>query len=88
MSLRAETMEVFVDFRRNRTSFHTVSILGEEAEVLEGYKYLGVLLDNRLDWKCYTGAGYRKGQTKHYFLRQLRPSMRAAICCNSFAGLL
>ena len=31
---------------------NTISILGEEVEVevVEGYRYLGIHLDNRLDW--------------------------------------
>ena len=67
-----ETKEMVVDFRRTRTKLNTISILGEEVEVVEGYRYLGVHLDNRLDWKCNTEAVYRKGQSRLYFLRKLR----------------
>ena len=38
-----------VDFRRTRTKLNTISILGEEVEVVEGYRYLGVHLDYRLE---------------------------------------
>lgn len=41
-------------------------------EVIEGSRYLGVHLDNRLDRICNTEAAYRKGQGKPYFLRKLR----------------
>ena len=34
---------------------------------------MGVHLDNRLDWKCNTEAVYKKGQSRLYFLRKLRP---------------
>ena len=35
---------------------------GEEVvEVVEGYRFLGDHLDNRLDWKWNTEAFYRKG---------------------------
>ena len=61
-----------IDFGRTRIKWNTISILGEEVEVVEGYRYLGVHLDNRLDWKCNTEAVYRKGQSRLYFLRKLR----------------
>ena len=37
---------------------------------MEGYNYLGVNLDNRLDWKCRTEAVYRRGQTDCTCLRK------------------
>ena len=46
-----KTKEMVVDFRRSRTKLNTISILGEEVEVVEGYRYLCDHLDNRLDWK-------------------------------------
>ena len=44
----------------------------EEVEVLQGHRYLGIHMDNRLDWKCNTKAVYRMGQSRLYFLRKLR----------------
>lgn len=35
---------------------HTISILGEEVELVEGHTYLGAHLHNRLDWKYTTEA--------------------------------
>ena len=58
----AKTKKMSVDFRRTRTRLNTFSILGEEVEVVEGYIYLAVHLDNRLDWN--TEAVYRKGQRR------------------------
>ncbi len=60
--------KVAVDFRWAGAKADTVSILGEEVEVVESCRYLGVHLDNRLDWRCNTEAAYRKGQSKLYFL--------------------
>ena len=68
----AKTKEMVVDFRRTRSKLNTISILGEEVEVVEGYRYLSVHLDNRPDWKCNTEAVYRKGQSRLVFLRKLR----------------
>ncbi len=38
----------------------------------ESYKFLGVHLNNVLDWSGNCDALYRKGQSKLYFLRRLR----------------
>ncbi|KAI3371529.1 hypothetical protein L3Q82_024120 [Scortum barcoo] len=45
---------------------------GEVVEEVEDYKYLGVVIDNRLDWKSNTEAVYKKGMSRLYFLRKLR----------------
>ena len=45
-----QSIEIIVDFRRTRNKPNTVSILGEEVEVMEDYRYLGVYLDNRTDY--------------------------------------
>ncbi|KAI3368493.1 hypothetical protein L3Q82_025503, partial [Scortum barcoo] len=39
---------------------------------VEDFKYLGVVIDNRLDWKSNTEAVYKKGMSRLYFLRKLR----------------
>ena len=41
-------------------------------DVVQDYKYLGVYLDNKLDWAKNTEAVYKKGQSRLYFLRKLR----------------
>ena len=41
-------------------------------EVVGTYMYLGVHLDNKLDWSANTDAIYKKGQSRLYFLRRLR----------------
>ena len=62
-----------VDFRRARPELSTISILGDKVQVvLESYKYLGVHMNNKLDWKQQTEAVYKKGQSRLYFLRKLR----------------
>ncbi|KAG5262251.1 hypothetical protein AALO_G00293860 [Alosa alosa] len=35
-------------------------------------KYLGIHLDNKLDWSVNTEALYKKGQSRLYFLKRLR----------------
>ncbi|TWW74205.1 putative RNA-directed DNA polymerase from transposon BS [Takifugu flavidus] len=44
----------------------------EEVEGVQTYKYLGLWLDNRLDWTSNTRQLYKKTQSRMYFLRRLR----------------
>ena len=68
----AKTRELVVDFRRNKPLPSPVCISGTKVDVVDTYKYLGVTLDNKLDWSANTEAIYRKGQSRLYFLRRLR----------------
>ena len=61
-----------IDFRRNKTSPWPLCIQGEDVQVVEDYKYLGVHIDNGLNWKANTEAVYKKGMSRLYFLRKLR----------------
>ncbi|XP_061090145.1 uncharacterized protein LOC133123683 [Conger conger] len=62
-----KTKEMVVDFRRTKPTMLPVSIEG-----VSTFRYLGVHLDNKLDWSANTEALYRKGQSRLYFLRRLR----------------
>ncbi|KAM9820826.1 carboxy-terminal domain RNA polymerase II polypeptide A small phosphatase 1-like [Neosynchiropus ocellatus] len=66
-----KTREVVVDFRRPRPHPEPVIIKGDCVEVVHTYKYLGVPLDDKLDWTANTDALCRKGQSRMYFLRRL-----------------
>lgn len=68
----SKTKELVVDYRRNRRSPAPVSIQGEEVERVDSYKYLGVQINNKLDWSHNTEALFRKGQSRLFFLRRLR----------------
>ncbi|XP_049926802.1 uncharacterized protein LOC126406528 [Epinephelus moara] len=67
-----KTKELVVDLRRTRTPVTPVSILGHNVDIVEHYKYLGVFIDNKLDWTKNTEVLYKKGQSRLYFLRRLR----------------
>jgi len=62
-----------VDFRRGkRTPPVPVSIQGLDIEIVKSYKYLGVHLNNKLDWSDHAHALYKKGQSRLFLLRRLR----------------
>lgn len=52
-----------------RTPLHPVRM---DIEIVQNYKYLGVHLDNKLDWTLNTDALYRRGQCQLFFFRRLR----------------
>ena len=68
-----KTKELVVDFRRGKKKPPPIpiTIRGDEVEVVETYKFLGVHLNNKLDWSDNTEALYRKGQSRLFFLRRL-----------------
>lgn len=67
----SKTKELIVDFRRRRPSPQPVNISGEEIEVVSSYKYLGLQVDEKLDWSTNTDVTYKKTQSRLYFLRRL-----------------
>ncbi|TKS65974.1 putative RNA-directed DNA polymerase from transposon BS [Collichthys lucidus] len=67
-----KTREMVIDFRRKKAPSQPLRIRGEVVEEVEDYRYLGVVIDNRLDWKSNTEAVYKKGMSRLYFLRKLR----------------
>lgn len=42
-------------------------------DIVDDCKYLGVYLNNKLDWTKNSEAVYRKGQSRLLLLRRLRP---------------
>ena len=68
----SKTKEMVVHFGRSRRTPTPITIRGEEVEMVDSYKYLGVHINNKLDWTDNTEALYRKGQSRLFFLRRLR----------------
>nr|XP_054594642.1 RNA-directed DNA polymerase from mobile element jockey isoform X1 [Nothobranchius furzeri] len=69
----SKTKELVVDFRRHKhSSLQPLSIQGMDIEIVDSYMYLGVHLNNKLDWNHNSDALYRKGQSRLYLLRRLR----------------
>ncbi|KAM4544613.1 delta-sarcoglycan isoform 2-T2 [Odontesthes bonariensis] len=69
----SKTREMVIDFRRKKkTPSQPLKIKGEVVEEVEDYKYLGVVIGNRLDWASNTDAVCKKGMSRLYFLRKLR----------------
>ncbi|KAK3505886.1 hypothetical protein QTP70_019402, partial [Hemibagrus guttatus] len=44
---------------------------GSDVERVRSYRYLGLQLDDNLDWSVSTDYLYKKGQSRLFFLRRL-----------------
>lgn len=67
-----KTKELVVDLRRSRPPVTPLSIRGVDVEIVQDYKYLGVHIDNKLDWSKNSLVTYKRGQSRLDFLRRLR----------------
>ncbi|KAI3368409.1 hypothetical protein L3Q82_008094 [Scortum barcoo] len=69
----SKTKELVIDFGRSRPRPRPPVLLeGAEVEAVDSYRYLGLWLDNKLDWTTHTSHLYGKTQSRMYFLRRLR----------------
>lgn len=68
----AKTQELIIDFRKKKQTVVPVFIKGKPIETVDTYKYLGVHLDNKLNWKRNSDAVVKKTQSRMFFLRKLQ----------------
>ena len=66
----SKTKEMCIDFRRNRTGISHIVINGEP--VVDSFKYLGVILDEKLSFTEHVTAVKKKSQQRLHILRKLR----------------
>jgi hypothetical protein len=68
----SKTKEMVVDFRREAPPPRPLVINGEEVEIVSEYKYLGSVMDCRLDWSPNAMALLQKGNQRLYFMKRLK----------------
>ena len=61
-----------IDFRKNHRAPKPLTINGESIEQVTSYKYLGVTITDKLDWRVQTDHLVRKCHQRLYFIRNLR----------------
>ena len=61
-----------IDFRRNRTVISPIVIIGEPVEQVDSFKYLGVILDEKLSFTEHVTAVQKKSRQRLHVLRKLR----------------
>lgn len=52
----AKTKEIVVDFSNNKSPPASVCISGKDVEIVTTFKFLGVQLENKLEWSTNTEA--------------------------------
>ena len=62
---------MIVDFRKTNLQHEKIYIEGQEVEIVENYKYLGVNINNRLDWHAHTTTIISKINQRMHFVRKL-----------------
>lgn len=60
-----------VVFQMKKPHLQPVSIQGVNVELVKTYKYLGLQVDNSLEWTPHMDIPRRKRQSRLYFLRRL-----------------
>ena len=66
-----KTKELIFDFRTNPTNIIPVVINGNVIEQVHTYKYLGVVIDDKLKWDEQASAVSKKINKLMFFLRKL-----------------
>ena len=66
-----KTKEVIFDFRRNKSMLSCISINNNEVEIVTNYNYLGVTLDDKLNFEAHVNNQIRKANKRLYFVRNM-----------------
>ena len=67
-----KTKELFINFRRAKVDMDLIISMGQPMEMVVNYKYLGTIIDNKLDWSSNIEACCKKANQCMYFLRKLK----------------
>ena len=67
-----KTEEMVIDFRLKPGSIEPLVIKGEEVRIVDCYKYLGTVIDHKLEWTPQIDLCCKKASQRLFFLRKLR----------------
>jgi hypothetical protein len=85
----SKTKELIIDLRRGPNPHIPLLINNEQVEVVTQYKYLGTILDNKLDWTENTTLLVKKGNQRIHFLKKLRSfDVQRAVLQTFFQGVV
>ena len=66
-----KTEEMVIDFRVHQSEIEPLSIKGEDVRIVHKYKYLGTIIDDKLDWGENIDMICKKTNQRLFFLRKL-----------------
>ena len=67
-----KTKEMIFYFRQTRTEVLPIEIKDQNVQIVHHYKYLGMTIDDKLNWHEHIKIAYKKANQRMYFLRKLR----------------
>ena len=62
---------MFWNFRFKKEPLLPISIKGENVTIVNQYKYLGIIIDDKLEWDAHSSSVHSKMQQRLFFLRKL-----------------
>jgi hypothetical protein len=78
-----KTKETVIDFRKDATYVPDLLINDQTVERVSEYKYLGTILDDKLNFGANTEAIHTKCQSRLYCLQKLRSlGVKKSVLCN------
>ena len=66
-----KTKELIIDFRKKKDPIHPVIIDNKQIEQVVSYKYLGITIDDKLNWDLQATDVFKKFNKRMFFLRKL-----------------
>ena len=79
-----KTKELVIDFRIKKNPLSPLVIKDQEINQVQTYKYLGVIIDDKLNWQMHSSAVCKKLNRRIFFLRKLRSLKIDAIIVSLF----
>ena len=67
-----KTKEMIVDYRKRRTEHAPILIDGAVVEQVQSFKFLGVRINNKLEWSKYTKTVVKRTRQSLFPLRKLK----------------
>ena len=67
-----KTKEMIVDYRKRSTEHVPILIDGAVVEQVESFKFLGVHINNKLDWSKHTNTVVKRARQNLFPLRRLK----------------
>ena len=66
-----KTKELIINFTLNKNPLLPITVKGQLVDIVSTYKYLGITIDDKLDWDAHASIVNSRMQRRLFFLRKL-----------------